>query len=105
MSTNIYYNPEKFGLEVFAEFEFSDRFYQFDTRVVWKDREGQLWTARDSGCSCPIPFEDYHLGNIDRLTSTDEIKAEWKNKMMGSMTTQEQYQYRIRKIHKYLKEI
>ncbi|KKL15275.1 hypothetical protein LCGC14_2507210 [marine sediment metagenome] len=104
MSTNIYYSPEKFGLEVFAEFEYSDACYQFDTRVVWKDKNGQLWTAADCGCSCPTPFEDFHLDNIDKLTSTDEIRSEWHRKLRGSITTEGEYQYRVRKIDKYLKE-
>ena len=103
MSSNIYYSPEEFGLTPFAEFEYSDGCYQFDTRVVWKDKQGVLWTARDSGCSCPTPFEDYHLGNIDRLINTDEIRNEWNNRNDAD-TTQAQYQYRIRKIDTYLKE-
>jgi hypothetical protein len=65
---NIYYSPEKFGLRVVAEIEYSDRNYQFDTRVVWKEINGEkLFTMRDSGCSCPTPFEDYRLDNIDKL--------------------------------------
>ena len=104
MSANIYYAPEKFGLTPFAEFEYSDGCYQFDTRVVWKDEQGLLWTAHDSGCSCPTPFEDYHLGNIDRLINTDTIRAEWRSKDRYSEMTQAQYQYRIRKIDTYLKE-
>ena len=56
---NIYYNPEKFGLRPVIEIDFSDGFYQFDIRVIWKDANGRLYTARDSGCSCPRPFEDY----------------------------------------------
>ena len=105
MTANIWYAPEKFGLVQFAEFEYSDGCYQFDTRVVWKDEQGQLWTARDSGCSCPTPFEDYHLGNIDRLTCTDVIREEWKDNFDRCPDmTQDQYQYRIRKIEAYLKE-
>jgi hypothetical protein len=32
---------------------------QFDYRVIWRHADGTLYTARDSGCSCPSPFEDY----------------------------------------------
>lgn len=64
--SNIYYNPEDFGLEVIAEIEYSSASYEFDTRVVWRQiSTRKLFTARDSGCSCPIPFEDYNLDNID----------------------------------------
>jgi hypothetical protein len=64
---NPYYRPEALGLETVAELEFSDMSYQFDTLVVWKQIDGdKFYTARDSGCSCPCPFEDYC--GIDKLT-------------------------------------
>lgn len=60
MSTNAYYEPEKIGLAIVAEIEYTDGCYQFDTRVIWRHVEtGKLYTARDSGCSCPTPFENY----------------------------------------------
>lgn len=67
VAQNIYYNPEKFGLETVAEIEYADELDGYDTRVVWKNKSGDMFTARDSGCSCPIPFEDYNRGNIDKL--------------------------------------
>lgn len=72
---NIYYSPEKFGLEVVGELEYSDAYYQFDTRVVWRHKEsGQFYTARDSGCSCPTPFEDYT--SIESLEPLDLVALE-----------------------------
>jgi hypothetical protein len=66
---NPYYSPEKWGLKTVAECEFSDMDYQFDLRVVWQDEKGRLYTARDSGCSCPAPFEDYReIGQLERVT-------------------------------------
>lgn len=63
---NVYYNPGAHGLTVVCEIDFSDGCYQFDMRVVWRHRDGQLYTARDSGCSCPTPFEDYTgLGDLE----------------------------------------
>lgn len=56
---NIYGTPEAFELEVVACHDFSDGCYCFDYRVIWKDKKGKLLTARDSGCSCPSPFEEY----------------------------------------------
>ena len=36
--------------------------------MVWREKDGaKMYTARDSGCSCPVPFEDYNLRNIDPL--------------------------------------
>jgi len=82
MDNNIYYNPDAFGLSVVAEIEYSSGYYQFDTRVVWKDKAGKLWTARDSGCSCPTPFEDYHLGNISPL-DLRELISECRAELSG----------------------
>jgi hypothetical protein len=49
---NIYYNPEKFGLEIVGEVDFSSGYYEFDLRVVWRKKGTKiLLTARDSGCS------------------------------------------------------
>jgi hypothetical protein len=75
---NPYYNPEALGLTTVAELEFSDMDYQFDTRVVWKNEDGALFTARDSGCSCPTPFEDYT--SVEMLDRVDmrELEAEVK---------------------------
>ena len=65
---NIYDNPEKFGLEVVAKVNYPSDSYGFDIRVVWRQiATGLLFTARDAGCSCPYPFEDFDLTNIDRL--------------------------------------
>lgn len=68
---NPYYNPESLGLEIIAELEFSDMSYQFDTLLVWRHKDsGKFYTARDSGCSCPTPFEDYC--GIDKLTELND---------------------------------
>ena len=72
---NIYYEPEAFGLQEVAEIDYSTGSYEFDTRVVWKVK-GHLifYTARDSGCSCPTPFEDYYspIANVRRGWSEDK---------------------------------
>lgn len=77
---NIYANPEKHGLKVVAELEYSDGMYQFDTRVVWRHGEtGILFTARDAGCSCPTPFEEYDtLESLEQLVSLDTLRDEYK---------------------------
>jgi hypothetical protein len=73
-----YYSPEKFDLEIIDSLEFSDAYYQFDMRVVWRHTEtGKFYTARDSGCSCPAPFENYNsLDDLDELTDWTELQAE-----------------------------
>lgn len=68
---NIYYSPEKWGLTPVADIDWSDGDYVFDYRCVWKDANGVFYTARDSGCSCPSPFEDYcDMASLDRLDLT-----------------------------------
>lgn len=74
---NLYSHPEKAGLSTVAELEYSDGDYQFDTRVVWRrDSDGQLLSARDSGCSCPSPFESTELKDLQEVNSTSWLKEE-----------------------------
>lgn len=66
---DLYNSPEHFGLVVIDEIELDNESYQFNIRVVWREiATGKLYTARDSGCSCPSPFEDYtSLNDADLL--------------------------------------
>ena len=65
---NIYYHPEKHNLTVFDEVETAGS-YEFDTTVIWKDKDNNLYWAHDSGCSCPIPFEGYKtIKDLSTLT-------------------------------------
>lgn len=58
--SDVYNYPEDHGLEIVAEIDYSTGSYEYDLRVVWRHREtGKLYTAQDSGCSCPSPFEAY----------------------------------------------
>lgn len=67
--SNVYGQPEDFGL---------DDGYGFDYRIVWRHRgSGKLYTARDAGCSCPSPFEDYtKLEDLDELTDMVALREE-----------------------------
>lgn len=84
MDNNVYYHPEKHGLTVVGEVEYSDGSYVFDTRVVWKHTEsGKLYTARDAGCSCPTPFENYNsLADLE-IVDYDGLAAEVKSTLDG----------------------
>lgn len=73
--TSVYYHPEKNKLETVASWDFSDGCYQFDYRCVWRNDRGELLTARDSGCSCPSPFEDVALSDLTSV-SIEELKQE-----------------------------
>lgn len=79
--TNPAYHPEKVGLTLVAAIEYSSGFYEFDTRIVWRrDETGELLTARDSGCSCPTPFDGIggyeDLEKFDLKKLTREVRKE-----------------------------
>jgi len=74
---NVLDNPEKFGLRLVGTMEYSDMNYCFDTRAVWERlSDGTLYTARDSGCSCPTPFGQ--TTELDRLFSVSELEEEFQ---------------------------
>ncbi len=54
---NVYNSPEKFGLTLIDQLDLAGG-YEYDTVLVF-EKEGKLYWAHDSGCSCPIPFESY----------------------------------------------
>lgn len=62
--TNPFYSPDTFDspLVLEASTSLSDEAYQFEYLAVWslKANPTMFYTASDSGCSCPTPFEDFH---------------------------------------------
>jgi hypothetical protein len=58
MRHNPYYAPEKFNLEMIS-FDEPGLSYEFNTLCFWSNDQGMVYSAQDSGCSCPTPFEDY----------------------------------------------
>ena len=55
---NVYSNPDSCGLKIVATVE-KEPDWDFDIVVLFMDKKtGSLWIRRDSGCSCPTPFED-----------------------------------------------
>lgn len=70
---NVYYHPEKLGLTIVDEIDMGGG-YDFDMHVVWVDHEGRYYFESDSGCSCPTPFEDYDLSNMEPLTNA-QVRA------------------------------
>lgn len=78
--SNIYSDPQDFGLETVGEFSLSESDYSFDIVVVFKDAFGQFYIAQDIGCSCPIPpFEDHTLdileGPLDRYQTVGRLSS------------------------------
>lgn len=71
---NVFDNPEKHGLTVVATIEAENLSYEFDIIAVWKHTEtGKLYWAYDSGCSCPLPFENFTT--ISSLTPLKNISV------------------------------
>ena len=48
--------------------------WEFDTVIILKDpNTGKYFAGHDSGCSCPIPFEDMqHLSDWTEIHSNQE---------------------------------
>jgi hypothetical protein len=74
---NPYSNPGRCGLEIMAVLDVPDLCYEFDTLVIWIDTAtNDLYAARDSGCSCPTPFEDYRgTGDLTPVRSWDDVEG------------------------------
>ena len=72
---NPYYDTKELGFEILALDENCG--YSFNTLIFLSNGRGQIFTAQDSGCSCPIPFDDYE-GNT-------QIEVEQKLERVGSL--------------------
>lgn len=65
-SSDVYHQPEAFGLEVVTQMGDSEARWSFDLLVLWRRTEdGKLFWGSDSGCSCPSPFEEATHGVDD----------------------------------------
>lgn len=63
---NIYYSPEKFGLEIAAQLDLGGG-YEYDLYLVLR-KDGLLYSATDAGCSCYEPFDGVGVDDLDTLT-------------------------------------
>ena len=89
---NPYYNPEGLGLEMIS-FDERGLGYSYNTICFWATPDGKVYTARDSGCSCPEPFERHagrttkevtttleSVGSVEQaLTTFDSWNKDWEN--------------------------
>jgi|ERR1035437_10252693 hypothetical protein len=72
---NPYYSPEKLGLEMIS-FEEDGLSYEFNTLCFWATSDGSVYSAQDSGCSCPTPFEDYDKEELkDVLMGMEKVES------------------------------
>lgn len=62
---NPYSEAEKLGWEQLILDE--DLCYEFNILTFWRLPDGRVFMASDSGCSCPMPFEDYEGRTADEI--------------------------------------
>lgn len=82
---NPYYNPEKLDLDMIS-FDEPDLSYEYNTFCFWADKDGLVYYASDSGCSCPTPFENGHdretraevIATLGRIGSIEQAESELK---------------------------
>lgn len=92
--SNVYNSPEKHGLEIIDSMNLTDESYSFDIFAVWYHEETDRWFyGRDSGCSCPSPFEDFTSENsLSEFHTWSELAAA-VDEMVGDSPLQNSYHY------------
>lgn len=61
--TNPYYHPENCGLGIFESIDTAGS-WEYDIFCIWEKLDDKtLWWDTDSGCSCPIPFDNSDNGH------------------------------------------
>jgi hypothetical protein len=75
---NPYYHPEDLELELLS-FDEPSMCYEYNTLCFWATKNGLIYSASDSGCSCPTPFEYYEgetqkdvVQKLERIGSLDQ---------------------------------
>ncbi len=90
---NPYYNPEKLDLELLS-FDEPNLSYEYNTLCFWVTKDGRVYSASDSGCSCPTPFEGYSstdqggvtmkLERVATIAHAESILLSWGKSYDGS---------------------
>lgn len=91
MYNDVYSDPYRHDLFPLAELELEEPDYSFDILMVWRHAKTEkLYWAQDSGCSCPLPFEDYtSLESLEMLGKWDYPMIERIVKGSGNGNTVE----------------
>ena len=69
---NIEETPYKRWLEIVVRHDFAGS-YEFDEVIIFRDQAGQLLAGHDSGCSCPIPWENMGVPDLTPVRGFHEI--------------------------------
>lgn len=79
---DVYSSPELHGLRIVETHEAPDLSYEFDMVVLWEDiKTRKRYWARDSGCSCPSPFEN--VRSVSELNDWSLTKREYEQEVKG----------------------
>ncbi len=71
-------NLEKMGLESISDEDCAGS-YEFNIFFVFRHVEsGRIFWGRDSGCSCPHPFENMDFHGPDKHDYRELTQANWK---------------------------
>ena len=72
---NVYYSPEDMGYHVLDSLDQAGA-YEFDSILFAKrDRDGAVFVLTDSGCSCPVPFDDLNPETDgERVRTTQDVE-------------------------------
>jgi hypothetical protein len=111
---NPYYNPDKLNLTLFS-LEKDDICYDFDTLCFWATEDGRVYTAQDSGCSCPTPFEAYEgftqdevlqkLTRVESAASAEVIFENWNKKSYEYDNEKKTNPSKGEEVYRWVKEV
>ena len=77
------WNPSEHGWNFIGEIDWNNEPWEFYCTVVYK--KGRKYLAgTDSGCSCPIPFEDHSEGDYSVFTKVGDLRTHLNGKSSGS---------------------
>lgn len=71
-TTGLYDAPEDFDLTVVSSADLAGS-YEFDKVVVWRTNDGRNLIGHDSGCSCPIPFENHRVEDLTEVKTLADV--------------------------------
>jgi hypothetical protein len=78
---NIYDSPSDYGLTLIDDIDFAGS-WEFDITAIYRDETGRLCYLEDSGCSCPVPFEDVTPDDLVYVSAA-ELQAHLESKSGG----------------------
>jgi hypothetical protein len=74
MSENVYYSPEDSGLVPIDQLDEPNLSYEYNILIALQHTDsGRCYYVQDSGCSCPVPFDNFFFRGPDD-TNLDEVQ-------------------------------